>query len=159
MDETDADRYLLQFWPAPPAPDRVVRQTSFRAAYWHREHRHVPMTPAERASDDALRSRERELEDWRRFGDRAPTGRLRAVESWLGEIQAIDADLMWALAKADDDTHRGVARWAARANADSLTAAIDTVVGAALVHGPDDYREFLRDLWRTFPQLHRDTAG
>ncbi|MBB1260150.1 hypothetical protein [Streptomyces alkaliterrae] len=29
------DRYLLQFWPAPPAPDGVIRQTSASAAYWH----------------------------------------------------------------------------------------------------------------------------
>jgi hypothetical protein len=29
------DRYLLQFWPAPPEPDRVVRQTSEIAASWH----------------------------------------------------------------------------------------------------------------------------
>jgi hypothetical protein len=29
------DRYLLQFWPAPPAPDRVLKQTSVTAAYWH----------------------------------------------------------------------------------------------------------------------------
>jgi hypothetical protein len=30
------DRYLLQFWPAPPATDRIVKQTSAQAAYWHR---------------------------------------------------------------------------------------------------------------------------
>lgn len=29
------DRYLLQFWPRTPAPDRVVKQTSQLAAYWH----------------------------------------------------------------------------------------------------------------------------
>ncbi|MEV6757101.1 hypothetical protein [Streptomyces sp. NPDC051214] len=29
------DRYLLQFWPAPPAPDEVIKQTSRSAAYWH----------------------------------------------------------------------------------------------------------------------------
>lgn len=29
------DRYLLQLWPAPPAPDRIIRQTSAHAAYWH----------------------------------------------------------------------------------------------------------------------------
>ena len=29
------DRYVLQFWPAPPAPDQVLRQTSETAAYWH----------------------------------------------------------------------------------------------------------------------------
>jgi hypothetical protein len=33
--EAAPDRYLLQLWPAPPAPDRVVKQTSKIAAYWH----------------------------------------------------------------------------------------------------------------------------
>ncbi len=30
-----ADSYSLTFWPAPPAPDQVVKQTSDIAAYWH----------------------------------------------------------------------------------------------------------------------------
>ncbi|MEV0298962.1 hypothetical protein [Nocardia sp. NPDC050710] len=34
-DEPVQDRYLLQFWPAPPEPDRIVRQTSQVAAYSH----------------------------------------------------------------------------------------------------------------------------
>ncbi|WP_431970060.1 hypothetical protein [Nocardia sp. bgisy134] len=34
-DEPLQDRYLLQFWPAPPEPDRIVRQTSQDAAYSH----------------------------------------------------------------------------------------------------------------------------
>ncbi|MFQ6329154.1 hypothetical protein ACLMAL_23875 [Nocardia sp. CWNU-33] len=34
-DEPLQDRYLLQFWPAPPEPDRIVRQTSQNAAYSH----------------------------------------------------------------------------------------------------------------------------
>ncbi|MGX6601452.1 hypothetical protein ACWKSP_04835 [Micromonosporaceae bacterium Da 78-11] len=29
------DFYLLQFWPAPPGPDRVLRQGSDVAAAWH----------------------------------------------------------------------------------------------------------------------------
>ena len=29
------DRYLLQFWPAAPAPDEILRQGSEHAAYWH----------------------------------------------------------------------------------------------------------------------------
>jgi hypothetical protein len=29
------DRYLMQAWPAQPEPDRVLRQTSDLAAYWH----------------------------------------------------------------------------------------------------------------------------
>ena len=29
------DSYALIFWPAEPAPDVIVRQTSDAAAYWH----------------------------------------------------------------------------------------------------------------------------
>ncbi|MFJ4654821.1 hypothetical protein ACIP5Y_26405 [Nocardia sp. NPDC088792] len=36
------DRYLLQFWPSPPEPDRVVRQTSQAAAYSHDYARQQP---------------------------------------------------------------------------------------------------------------------
>ncbi|NBE54377.1 hypothetical protein [Streptomyces boluensis] len=35
IDQEQVDRYLLQFWPAPPEPDRILRQTSEYAAYWH----------------------------------------------------------------------------------------------------------------------------
>ncbi|GAB2451442.1 DUF6630 family protein [Nocardia tengchongensis] len=41
-DEPLVDRYLLQFWPAPPEPDRVVRQTSKSAAYCHDYARRQP---------------------------------------------------------------------------------------------------------------------
>ncbi|ADB34411.1 hypothetical protein Kfla_5398 [Kribbella flavida DSM 17836] len=34
-DDAPVDRYLLQFWPAAPTPDRVVKQTGAYAAYWH----------------------------------------------------------------------------------------------------------------------------
>jgi hypothetical protein len=34
-DEDEIDSYRLSFWPGPPAPDRVVRQMSGIAAYWH----------------------------------------------------------------------------------------------------------------------------
>ncbi|OJF11456.1 hypothetical protein [Couchioplanes caeruleus] len=37
MDEATIDRYLLALWPADPAPDEIVRQTSDIAAYWHQE--------------------------------------------------------------------------------------------------------------------------
>ena len=32
-EDQQADSYLLQFWPAPPEPDRVLKQTSDVAAY------------------------------------------------------------------------------------------------------------------------------
>jgi hypothetical protein len=36
------DAYLVQLWPAPPEPDRVVHQASQIAAYWHRLARNDP---------------------------------------------------------------------------------------------------------------------
>ncbi|HYY10480.1 MAG TPA: hypothetical protein VE781_06045 [Kineosporiaceae bacterium] len=33
--EPALDRYLLQLWPAPPAPDAVLRRGSEQAEYWH----------------------------------------------------------------------------------------------------------------------------
>ncbi|MFG2190371.1 hypothetical protein ACGFNT_35305 [Nocardia iowensis] len=41
-DEPVLDRYLLQLWPAPPEPDRIVRQTSQRAARAHDYARQLP---------------------------------------------------------------------------------------------------------------------
>jgi hypothetical protein len=41
-DDGDLDRYLVQFWPAPAAADRVLRQSSDTAAYWHGVARAVP---------------------------------------------------------------------------------------------------------------------
>lgn len=35
LDEPAPDSYLLQLWPAPEAPDVVVRQHSQQAGYWH----------------------------------------------------------------------------------------------------------------------------
>ena len=33
--EEPVDAYRLWFWPSPPAVDRVIRQTSETARYWH----------------------------------------------------------------------------------------------------------------------------
>jgi hypothetical protein len=44
-DEPMLDRYLLQFWPAAPEPDRVVRRTSETAVYWHGVARDLPPPP------------------------------------------------------------------------------------------------------------------
>ncbi len=34
-DEATPDRYLIQLWPAPSSPDKVVKVGSETAAYWH----------------------------------------------------------------------------------------------------------------------------
>lgn len=38
-DDPEADRYLLQLWPAPPRPDTVVKQTSKTANDYHKSAR------------------------------------------------------------------------------------------------------------------------
>jgi hypothetical protein len=68
-DEPPLDRYLLQFWPAPPEPDRVLGQTSAIAAYWHSFAREQPPppTPAERAGTERRARPARETEERERL--------------------------------------------------------------------------------------------
>ena len=71
------DSYLLQFWPAPPAPARILVQTSVEAAYWHRARR--TLTLQEQEDDDRREAAEREERARARWGDRVPNTRLRAT--------------------------------------------------------------------------------
>ncbi|MGW7088977.1 hypothetical protein ACWGH2_36515 [Streptomyces sp. NPDC054871] len=118
------DHYLLQFWPAKPAPDRVIRQTTQSAAYWHDHARTLPAppTPEERAEAERRRREaeekivreaewQAEADDW---GERAPSPTLREVGgSKLGLIP-LDRDLMDAVDTADSATQRAIAQWAVR---------------------------------------------
>ncbi|MEU3087819.1 hypothetical protein ACWCQ0_29270 [Streptomyces massasporeus] len=123
-DEPQLDRYLLQFWPAPPEPDRVLKETSRTAAYWHRYARTLPPppTPAERA--EAARrerlaretaERERRLAHERRqWGGRLPSDALRTVGGNVSGLRDFDPALLHALDAAGPATQRAVARFAAR---------------------------------------------
>jgi hypothetical protein len=44
-EDLPTDTYLLQLWPAPIAPDVVLRETSGAAAYWHAHVRGDPPPP------------------------------------------------------------------------------------------------------------------
>jgi hypothetical protein len=46
-EQPTVDRYLLALWPAAPEPERIVRQTSELAGYWHR---HAQATPPRRVA-------------------------------------------------------------------------------------------------------------
>ncbi|GIE91614.1 hypothetical protein [Actinoplanes regularis] len=85
---TPIDCYLLAVWPAAPADDVIIRQSSAAAAYWHHANGDGP-------------------------ADEASTGRLAQVETNLGVIRELHAGLISALACCSDDVHRSVARWAA----------------------------------------------
>lgn len=123
-DEPQLDRYLLQFWPAPPEPDRVLKETSRTAAHWHRYARRLPPppTPAERA-EAARRERlaretaEREQQlahERRQWGGRLPSDALRTVGGNVSGLRDFDPALLHALDAAGPVTQRAVARFAAR---------------------------------------------
>ncbi len=44
INDTPVDSYRLDLWPAPPAPDRIIKQTSTIAAYWHDWASSLPMS-------------------------------------------------------------------------------------------------------------------
>ncbi|MFF5858627.1 hypothetical protein ACFY8B_23870 [Streptomyces sp. NPDC012751] len=121
--EPQADSYLLQFWPAPPRPDRVIRQTSRNAAYWHRYARELPPppTPEQRAESQGLTRRveeraakERRLHREREWGGRLPSERLRTVGGTVHGLLRFDSDLVHALDAAGPTVQRAVATLAAR---------------------------------------------
>jgi hypothetical protein len=90
-DDPPLDRYLLQLWPAAPADDAIIRQTSAIAAHWHRtaQGQPPPTPPAAEEPDQATRiesEREAALARARQraahSGDRRlATLRQRAVKS------------------------------------------------------------------------------
>ncbi|WP_331769120.1 hypothetical protein OG948_35480 (plasmid) [Embleya sp. NBC_00888] len=139
--EPPVDRYLLQFWPAPAEPDRVVRRTSDQAAYWHKvaRDRPPPPTPGERAAA-ARAAREEEARahaeivrncELRMWAGRLPTERLRRVGGNVHGMRMLDVHLVHAIARVDDGTRREIARWAAhRAYALAGLADVDWIAPA-----------------------------
>jgi hypothetical protein len=124
-EEPRLDRYLLQFWPSAPESDRVVKQTSEIAAYWHGFARDLPPrvelpppTPEEiaerehRARDEAEDQRLRLLE--RQWGGRLPNERLRTVGGPARSLAELDRALIDAISEADPETQRAIAKWVVR---------------------------------------------
>ncbi|RKS09237.1 hypothetical protein DFP74_4970 [Nocardiopsis sp. Huas11] len=139
------DEYLLRFWPSPPAADRVVKETSHAAAYWHAFAREQPPgpTPEERADAERRAREQAERAELRRerdaWGGRLPSDRLRAVRKKLrrfqghpkGGLVALDAALVHAIDAAGADDQRALAHWAAhRACAEAGIGGIDWVARA-----------------------------
>ena len=88
-DEPILDRYLLQFWPAPPSADRVLKQTSAVAAYWHDRARQLPAPP----TPEEVAEAERRRAEAERQEELEATERMKRVEddlSW-GEFDRVSA--------------------------------------------------------------------
>jgi hypothetical protein len=123
-DEPQRDRYLLQFWPAPPRPDRILKQTAKSAAYWHDYAREQPPPPtpeeraeAERAARLAQERAHRELhlarERWE-WGGQMPSEALREVRGNARGLLPFDSALVHALDAAGPAAQRAAALLAAR---------------------------------------------
>ncbi|MFI6345072.1 hypothetical protein [Streptomyces sp. NPDC050560] len=122
--EPCAERYLLQLWPAAPAPDRLIRETSPTAAYWNgvARDRPPPPTPEERAAAERAEREAREREEVRReaeferlrWGGRVPSGRLRDVGGHIAGLLKRDAPLVHLVGAADDVLLRDLALFLAR---------------------------------------------
>jgi hypothetical protein len=118
------DRHFLQFWPAPAAPDQVVKQTSGHAAYWHgwaRELQPPPPPPLAPPRQEEREAQEREAERQRLMREnimwrgRLPSERLRRMKGRVAsDLASLDRKLVDAIDAADAATQRSLARWAAR---------------------------------------------
>ncbi|NUR68252.1 MAG: hypothetical protein HOQ47_21075 [Streptomyces sp.] len=122
--EPQLDRYLLQFWPAPPETDRILKETSKIAAYWHAFAREQPPapTPAERAEAERRERLEKEraerehrlaYERWE-WGGQLPSEALRAVRGNVSGLVRFDPPLVHAIDAAGPEVQRAVAVLAAR---------------------------------------------
>ncbi|MEU7042818.1 hypothetical protein AB0A77_17370 [Streptomyces varsoviensis] len=131
------DRYLLQFWPSPPRPARVVRQTTAIAAHSHEYARKLPPppTPEERAEAERVAQQEAERKrseaEKAAWGGRLPSEALRQVGGNVQGLMRFDAGLVHAIDGAGADRQRVVARLAARRAYDVTgLAELDWVVPA-----------------------------
>ncbi|WP_326954700.1 hypothetical protein [Amycolatopsis sp. NBC_01286] len=122
--EPALDRYLLQFWPAPPGPDIVVRQGSAIAGYWHGFAREQP-APEEHAAAQARRREERERlaaaaraaaehERLRReWGGSLPSERILNLPYTLRELAKQDRGFIADATGAAPGTQRALTHWLA----------------------------------------------
>jgi hypothetical protein len=111
-DEETPDAYLLQFWPASPGPDRILRRTSPRAAYWHQANRGRPLPPAEQDAEEQALADEEQRYLRKKYGT-IPNARLRAADAYTASMVLTDRPLLLAMSEVDDDVLREVARWSA----------------------------------------------
>ncbi|MDJ1137009.1 hypothetical protein [Streptomyces iconiensis] len=121
--EPVVDEYLLRFWPGPAERDRVVKETSGSAAYWHGFASELPPAPtAEELAEARRLAREKEEREERErrerserktWGGRLPSERLRNAGGNVAGMVRFDAALVHAIDELGPDVQRAVARWAA----------------------------------------------
>lgn len=124
LDGLVVERHLLQFWPAPPERDRLIKQTSRSAAYWHEVARKQPRPPTpEQLAERERRAREKERRAaeerhlyWlgQEWGGELPSARLLTVGGNVAGMKELAPELARALDRLAPERQRAVARWAMR---------------------------------------------
>ncbi|QKV79625.1 hypothetical protein [Amycolatopsis sp. Hca4] len=119
--EPRQDSYLLQFWPAPPAADVVVRRTSEIAAYWHGFARGLPPPPTaeelakraeeRRRAEEEARAKARHEQLLREWGGvLPPPAVLELPPGSLRQFAKADRELVAAAIAAGPEVRRALAR-------------------------------------------------
>ncbi|MFE7764693.1 hypothetical protein [Streptomyces sp. NPDC057438] len=176
-DDPQVDRYLLQFWPAPPRSDQVIRQTSQNAAYWHHFARKQPPppTPAERAAAEhrarlVRQQAERESllahERWE-WGGQLPSQALRGVGGNVRGLLPFDPALLHAIDAAGPATQRAVALLAARraceraglTGLDRIADALTALAAGRPLPPPFDDRDHMWQVLDADPRVPNRTVG
>lgn len=130
------DCYLLQLWPAPMAPDEIVKVSSRSAAYWHgvaREHPSAPPSPHEQAlaeqreRDDAVIRQLARERKWylQRWGGRDPSPRLLEVEEHATALTGDRRNLVDVIAALPAERQRALALDLARRACAAANGSLD----------------------------------
>jgi hypothetical protein len=167
------DRYLLQFWPAPPDRDQVIKQTSAAAAYWHRNAVEIapPKTPEEKEEERRRHEEHRrqhseqtqlsaQLHRWK--GLPAPSEALLRAGGYAADLARLDRQLVDAIASADPGVLAAIPHWLATKDLppgphviamfvgqDPLRGALDAIYQAARKPGTDQ-RALFADIRERF---------
>jgi hypothetical protein len=74
--DPELDRFPLQFWPAPPRPDQILKQTSTSAASWHADTARLP------SHEEIVRRRAAQAEEEQRRQQAQKDALRRCHEQW-----------------------------------------------------------------------------
>ena len=102
------DRYLLALWPAPVAPEGVIRQTSATARYWASVADGTEKEYVEQARDQAWSTEGIDPQMW---GGELPSQELLKAGHYAPAMAMIDRPLADAVAALSEDDHRAVTAW------------------------------------------------
>jgi hypothetical protein len=160
-DEPMIDRYLLQFWPCPPEPDQVVKQTGEVAGDRHEYISTLP--PPELPDPDEEARLKAELDSWEEarkriaaemaaeeaaeaalWGGTLPSPALKSVRGEARDLALAEQELTRALAAVSLDRQRRIAGWVARrayqeigiAELDWVAPALDAVAAGEALPPP-----------------------